>query len=161
MKLEQQTTTATPPSSSSGAATTISIPVLLDCCTIVSAIDGRPDTLAFRNKLSRRNNVTLIVPDIAVSEVARVARMTAEAAEEAIGSFSKGKKVIRVSDDDILVEAVALTLRYDYCHYPDSIYLVQCKKTGAVLVTYDKKLREVAGMEGVMACSPDHIRFYQ
>jgi hypothetical protein len=31
----------------------------------------------------------------------------------------------------------------------------------AVLVTYDRKLRDVARLEGIMACSPDNFRFYQ
>ena len=135
-------------------------PVLHDCCTIIGALNGRPSSLAFKEKLSRRKDVTLMVPDVAISEVARVARMSAEAAEQAVRSFAHGK-VVRIADDAAMVDAIALTVRYDYCHYPDSIYLVHCRNAGAVLVTYDRKLREVARLEAIMACAPESFRFYQ
>ena len=134
--------------------------VLLDCCTIIGALDGKQNALAFKEKLGRRKDVELLVPDLVVSEVARVAKISREAAGQAIRSFAHGN-IVRMADDDAIVDAVALTTHYDYCHYPDSIYLVHCRNTGAVLVTYDKKLREVARMEGIMACSPDNFCFYQ
>lgn len=134
--------------------------VLLDCCTIISALDGKHDALAFKEKLSRRKDVAVLVPDLVVSEVARVARISREAAEQAICSFARGN-IVRTADEDAMVDAIALTTHYDYCHYPDSIYLVHCRNAGGVLVTYDKKLRDVARMEGIMACSPDNFCFYQ
>ncbi len=135
--------------------------VLLDCCTVIGALDGRPNAVAFKERLSKRKDVALLVPDLVISEVARVARISKEAAEQAVRSFAHGSEIVRLEDDEALVDAVALTVRYDYCHYPDSIYLVHCRNTGAVLLTYDRKLKEVARMEGIMACSPDNFRFYQ
>ena len=148
MKLQQKTVTRSP--------------VLMDCCTIIGALEGKPNALAFKEKLAKRKGMTLLVPDVVISEVAKVARISAQAAEQAIRSFSQGKEIARREDDQkTLADAIALSVRYDYCHYPDSIYLVQARNTGAVLVTYDRKLRDVARMEGIMACSPDNFRFYQ
>lgn len=135
--------------------------VLLDCCTIIGALAKKQNAVAFKEKLSRRKDVTLLVPDLVISEVSKIAKMSVKAAEEAIKSFAHGNKIIRLQDDGALVDAIALSVRYDYCHYPDSVYLVHSRNTGAVLVTYDKKLRDVARMEGIMACSPDNFRFYQ
>ncbi len=136
-------------------------PVLLDCCTIVGAmVEDRPNATAFKQKIARRKDLNLIVPDIVISEVARIARLSPEAAEEAIRSFSNSHEITRLDDKKTLVDAIALSLRYDYCHYPDSIYLVHARNTNAVLVTYDRKLREVARLEGIMACSPDNFRIY-
>ena len=140
----------------------ITNPILLDCCTIISALEGNPQALIFREKLSRRKDLTLLVPECVISEAAKVARMSAQEAENAIRGFAHDKEIIRLEDDrETLVDAIALTARYDYCHYPDSIYLAHCRNQGAVLVTYDRKLKEVARMEGIMACSPDNFRFYQ
>jgi predicted nucleic acid-binding protein len=135
--------------------------VLLDCCTIIGALGGKPNAVTFKEKLSRRKDVTLLVPDLVVSEVSKIAKISAEAAEQTIRSFAHGNKVVRLQDDGALVDAIALAVRYDYCHYPDSVYLVHSRNTGAVLVTYDRKLRDVARMEGIMACSPDNFRFYK
>ena len=141
----------------------VTTPVLMDCCTIIGALEGERNALAFKEKLAKRKDVTLLVPDVVISEVAKIARMSAEAAEQAIRSFSsKGNEIARMEDDQkTLADAIALSVRYDYCHYPDSIYLIQARNAGAILVTYDRKLRDVARMEGIMACSPDNFRFYQ
>ena len=136
-------------------------PVLLDCCTIIGALEGKSNAVAFKEKLSKRKDMTILVPDLVVSEVSRVAKMSAQAAEKAIRSFAHGNKVVRLQDDGAMVDAVALTVHYNYCHYPDSIYLIHSRNTGAVLVTYDRRLRDVARMEGIMASSPDNFRFYQ
>ena len=149
MKLQQKTVTTTNP-------------LLPDCCTIIDALDGNQKTLAFKEKLSKRKDLALLVPDHVISEVAKVARMSVQEAENAVRAFACNNKVTRLEDDrKILVEAVKLSLHYDYCHYPDSIYLAHCKNQGAVLVTNDRKLRDAARMEGIMACSPDNFRFYQ
>ena len=147
----------------SGATMTTATPIILDCCTIVSAIQGKPGAREFKEKLARGKDLTLLVPDVAISEVAKIARLSAEAAEKAITSFSQGKnRIVRLEDDQkTLADAVLLSIRYDYCHYPDSIYLIQARNLGAVLVTHDRKLRDVARMEGIMVCSPDNLRFYQ
>jgi predicted nucleic acid-binding protein len=152
MKLQQETSAST----GNGIPTQI----LLDCCTVINAIEGKPSALAFKEKMSKRKDVTLFVPDVVISQVAKVARLSAEEAEEEIRSFSHRSKIVRIKDDQkALVDAVALSVRYDYCHYPDSIYLIQARTAGAILATYDKKLRDVAKMEGIMACSPDNFRF--
>jgi predicted nucleic acid-binding protein len=142
---------------------TTATPIILDCCTIVSAIQGKPGAREFKEKLARRKDLTLLVPDVVISEVAKIARLSAEAAEKAISSFSQGNnRIVRLEDDQkTLADAVLLSIRYDYCHYPDSIYLIHARNAGGVLVTYDRKLRDVARMEGIMACSPDNFRFYQ
>jgi predicted nucleic acid-binding protein len=137
-------------------------PIILDCCTIVSAIQRKPGAREFKEKLAKRKDLTLLVPDVVISEVAKIARLSAEAAEKAISSLSQGNRIVRLADDKkTLADAIVLSLRCDYCHYPDSIYLVQARNAGAVLVTYDRKLRDVAMMEGIMGCSPDNFRFYQ
>ncbi len=135
--------------------------VLLDCCTIIAAKDGRPDAIAFQRKLSRRKDLELLVPDLVVKEVSRVARIPIEEAERLARSFSSGTIERLTDDESIAREASELDQRYLSCHYPDSHYLVHCRNTPAVLVTYDKKLREVARMEGIMTCSPGNYRFYQ
>jgi len=135
--------------------------VLLDCCTIIAAKDGRPDAIAFQRKLSRRKDLELLVPDLVVKEVSRVARIPIEEAERLARSFSSGTIERLTDDESIAREASELYQRYLSCHYPDSHYLVHCRNTTAVLVTYDKKLREVARMEGIMTCSPGNYRFYQ
>jgi predicted nucleic acid-binding protein len=134
--------------------------LLLDCCTIVSALEGDAKVLEFKARLSKRKDLTLLAPDHVISEVAKVARMSVQEAEKAVRAFAHGNKVTGLAEDkQILVDAVALGLRYDYCHYPDSIYLAHCRNQGAVLVTYDKKLKDVARMEGIMACLPENFRF--
>ncbi len=146
------------------ATTRMATPIILDCCTIVSAIQGKPGAREFKEKLAKRRDLTLLVPDVVISEVAKIARLSAEAAEKAITAFSKSasSKIVRLEDDQkTLADAIVLSIRYDYCHYPDSIYLIHAKNAGAVLVTYDRKLRDVARMEGIMACSPENFRFYQ
>jgi len=135
--------------------------VLLDCCTIIAAKDGRPDAIAFQRKLSRRKDLELLVPDLVVKEVSRVARIPIEEAERLARSFSSGTIERLTDDESIAREASELDQRYLSCHYPDSHYLVHCRNTTAVIVTYDKKLREVARMEGIMTCSPGNYRFYQ
>ncbi len=148
------------------ACATSTTPILLDCCTVISAFQGKPGALEFKKKLSKRKDLTLLVPEVVISEVAKIARLSADAAEQAIMSFSLGnddniKRIVRLEDDQkTLADAVLLSLRYDYCHYPDSIYLILARNAGAVLVTYDRRLRDVASMEGIMACSPDNLPFY-
>lgn len=148
MKLQQKTVTTSP--------------ILLDSCSIIDAFEGNQRTLEFKERLSKRKDLTLLVPDHVISEVAKVARMSVQEAENAVRAFARDNKVTRLQDDrEILADAVKLSLHYDYCHYPDNIYLAHCRNQGAVLVTYDRKLRDVARMEGIMACSPDNFRFYQ
>ena len=148
MKLQQKTVTMAP--------------ILRGCYTIIDAFDGNQKTLAFKDRLSKRKDLTLLVSDHVIFEVAKVARMSVQEAENAVRAFARDNKVARLEDDkDILADAVKLSLQYDYCHYPDSIYLAHCRNQGAVLVTYDRKLRDVARIEGIMACSPDNFRFYQ
>lgn len=135
--------------------------VLLDCCTIIAAKDGRPDAVAFQKKLSRRKDLELLVPDLVVKEVSKIAGISVEEAERLARSFSSGA-VERVADDESIErEASELDQKYLSCHYPDSHYLVHCRNTAAVLVTYDRKLKEVARLEGIMTCSPGNYSFYQ
>ncbi len=142
--------------------TTMTTLVLLDCCTVLSAIQGKPGAREFKEKLATRKDLSLLVPDLVISELSKIARLSAEAAEKAISSLSQGNKIVRLEDDHkTLADAIVLSVRYVHCHYPDSIYLIQESNTGAVLVTYDRKLRDVARMEGIIACSPYNFRFYQ
>jgi predicted nucleic acid-binding protein len=135
--------------------------VLLDCCTIIAAKDGRPDAVAFQKKLSRRKDLELLVPDLVVKEVSRIAGIPVEEAERLARSFSSGTVSLLADDESIIQEASELGHKYLSCHFPDSHYLVHCRNTSAVLVTYDKKLKQVARMEGIMTCSPGNYRFYQ
>jgi predicted nucleic acid-binding protein len=135
--------------------------VLLDCCTIIAAKDGRWDAVAFQKKLSRRKDLELLVPDLVVKEVSKIAGISIEEAERLARSFSSATVERPAEDESIVREANELDQKYLSCHFPDSYYLVHCRNTSAVLVTYDKKLKEVARMEGIMACSPANYRFYQ
>lgn len=143
-------------------------PVLLDTCTIVGVWEKRPEALELRKKIARRKDIRIIVPSILAREVAKVARLGEEQALALIESFSEMGQIDYLSkcgDDDgnrITREADALVTKYPrYCHYPDNHYLVFCKDQAAVLVTYDKELRSVARLEGIMVCAPGNFRIYQ
>ena len=141
-------------------------PVLLDTCTIISAWEKRPEALELRKKIAKRNDIRIIVPGILVREVAKVARLGQDQALALIESFSEMGQidyVTKCGDDDnrITREAEALIAKYPrYSHFPDNQYLAYCRDQGALLVTYDKNLRTVARIEGIMACAPGNFRLY-
>jgi predicted PilT family ATPase len=142
--------------------------VLLDCCVIVKALQGNPEVLAFRKRIVCRKDVKIIAPSILVREVAKVARIDEEAARAIIESFSETGQIEYISKcgdyEGNNMERQASLLRAKYPHFshaPDNYYLVLCQKHAAVLVTFDRQMKYIARMEGIMTCSPAGFQLYQ
>lgn len=141
-------------------------PILLDTCTIIGVWQRKPEVLELRRKIVARKDIRIIVPSILVREVARVTHLPEDESLALVESFSEMGQIDYISkggvdDSRISQEADALVAKYPlYCHYPDNQYLVYSKELGAVLVTYDRNLREVARLEGIMACAPGNFRLY-
>jgi predicted nucleic acid-binding protein len=137
--------------------------VLLDCCTIIGAKNGSLDALQFRKKIANRKDIKILVPSIIVREVCKVGRMAFDEAIALIDTFSLTGQIEYVSCSDIVIksQAEALTAKYPvFCHYPDDHYLAIAKKYGALLVTYDRNLKDVARLEGVQTCAPLNSRIH-
>jgi hypothetical protein len=136
--------------------------ILLDCCTIIGAHNGKPGVLKFRKRIASRKDLRIIVPSILVREVAKIAKITREEALALIESFSDMGQIDYVGDDvERNREAELLNVRYPgYCHYPDNRYLLACKEYDATLLTYDRKLKDVALGERVAAYSPEEFGLY-
>lgn len=138
--------------------------LVLDSCTVIGARNGSQQVLQFRKKIAKRKDIRVIVPSIVVSEVQKVAHLSFEEATKLVESFSEHGQIDYVSceDKELVAEAEALRAKYPiYSHYPDDHYLVIARRYGAVLITYDRKLKDVARTEGVMTCAPGSFRMYQ
>ena len=136
--------------------------LLLDTCTIISALQGKPEAVAFRDKIAKRKDIRILVPGILVREVAKIANVSHEKALSLVESFSEQGQIDYVDDARIAAVAESMIAKYPrYCHYPDNYYLACCKEQGSLLVTYDHNLKLVARMEGIMTCSPGNFRIYQ
>ena len=138
---------------------------MLDSCTIIGAKNNDVKVLQFRKKIANRKDIRIIVPTVAVKEVRKVGSMSFDSAIALIDTFSEtGQIDYHASDTDseISAQAAALRTKYPvYLHYPDDHYLVVAKNNDALLVTFDRKLKDVARAEGVMTCSPSNFRIYQ
>ena len=135
--------------------------LVLDCCTIIGAKNGSLNALQFRRKIANRQDIKILVPSIIVREVRKVGRMSFDEAIALIDTFSQTGQIEYVSCSDIEIKshAEALTAKYPVlCHYPDDHYLAIAKRYGAVLVTYDRNLKDVAKLEGLQTCAPQNFR---
>lgn len=138
---------------------------MLDSCTIIGAKNKNADVLQFRKKIANRKDVRIIVPTVVVREVCKVGSMSFDSAIALIDTFSETGQIdyhASNNDSEISAQAEALRTKYPvYLHYPDDHYLVVAKNNDALLVTFDRKLKDVARAEGVMTCSPSNFRIYQ
>lgn len=138
--------------------------IVLDCCTIIGAKKKSAEVLQFRKKIAKRKDIRIIVPSVVVKEVCKVGRMSFDSAIALIDTFSETGQIdyAACNESEISARAEALRSRYPvYLHYPDDHYLVVARNTGALLVTYDGNLKDVARAEGVMTCSPGSFRICQ
>ena len=105
------------------------------------------------------------MPTVVVKEVCKVGSMSLDSAIALIDTFSETGQIDYLAshnDSEISAQAEALRIKYPvYLHYPDDHYLVVAKNNDALLVTFDRKLKDVARAEGVMTCSPANFRIYQ
>lgn len=140
--------------------------IVLDCCTIIGAKNKNAEVLQFRKKIAKRKDIRIIVPAVIVKEVCKVGSMSFDSAIALIDTFSETGQIdyndTSHNDSEISAQAEALKSKYPvYLHYPDDHYLVVAKNNDALLITYDRKLKDVARAEGVMTCSPGNFRSYQ
>jgi predicted nucleic acid-binding protein len=141
--------------------------IVLDSCTIIGAKNKDAQVLQFRKKIAKRKDIRIIVPTVVVKEVCKVGSMSFDSAIALIDTFSETGQMdyyyhASHNDSEISDQAVALRTKYPvYLHYPDDHYLVVAKNNDALLVTFDRKLKDVARAEGVMTCSPGNFRIYQ
>jgi predicted nucleic acid-binding protein len=139
--------------------------IVLDCGTITAAKNGNKDAIQFRKKIATRKGLKKItVPCIAIEEICKLGQTSFDNAVSLIDSFSQNGQIDDIScshDRQIILQAELLTAKYAVnFHYIDDHHVVIAKRCSALLVTLDKKLKDIARAEGILTFCPGNFRFY-
>jgi len=93
-----------------------------------------------------------------------ITKITKDSNEKIIKKLTNAFNTFPIVDtnDDIKSKARLLETKYYNCHFPDSIILATAKFYGAMFVTLDRKLLQIAQFEGVDASNlSDFMKYWR
>jgi len=135
--------------------------IIFDTCVYVKDKRENGNVLAVLAKKLKRFRVKPVLPKNVLYEITKI---TKDSNEKIIKKLTNAFNTFPIVDtnDDIKSEARLLETKYYNCHFPDSIILATAKFYGAMFVTLDRKLLQIAQFEGVDASNlSDFMKYWR
>lgn len=125
----------------------------LDSCIVIATIKS-PKIARKIIRFFKGNTTRVILQDVVLKEASRILQISREEVVEKIGTILKKEVQVFTTTDSMKNEATKYENQYGICHNPDSEILAAAKVFSWTILTMDRKMRQTAEFEGILALNP-------